>query len=170
MDEQPRGFPLSDAVSKLCQACALCCDGTLFTYVTVSAAEAEALRARDVALSARKDGSFRLIQRCRGLEGRGCSIYAERPAPCRAYACLLAKALEEGELPLPEAMQIVEGAHQKLEKVSEALGGEPGQSPVPAVRASIHGDAPALTDEASQLWLDAREYLRRHFTCRHGLS
>ena len=161
---------MSDAVSSLCRSCALCCDGTLFAYVSVSAEEAEALRARDVALAARKDGSFRLMQGCRGLVERSCALYAERPASCRAYSCLLAKALEEGEVGLDEARGIVDGAHQRLGKLGAALGSEAGHSPVPAIRASLRGEGPAPSEDAERLWLDAREYLRRHFTGRHGLS
>lgn len=159
-----------DDVSSLCRTCALCCDGTLFAYVTVSAAEAEALRARDVALAERKDGTFRLPQPCRALERRSCTVYAERPAPCRSYACLLAKALEERELGLDEALAIVEGAHQRLARLRAALAMVGDTSPVPAVRASLRGEGPAPSDQATRLWQDAREYLRRHFTGRHGMS
>ena len=161
---------VSDEVSTLCRACALCCDGTLFAYVTVPAEDAKALRARDAALEARKDGTFRLGQPCRALEARSCTLYAVRPGPCRSYACMLAKALEEGELSLDAALATVDGAHQKLAALGEALGAPAAGSPVPAVRASRRGEGAALSEAAEQRWQDAREFLRRHFVGRHGLS
>ena len=155
-------------VGELCRACALCCDGTLFAYVTVSAADAEKLRDRDLALSARKDGSFRLPQACRALAGRDCAIYEARPSSCRSYACLLATQLEEGELKFSEAREVVEGAHARLNALRASMGAE--GSPVPLVRESLRGDRAALSEEAARAWTDAREYLRRHFTGRHGMS
>jgi len=162
---------MSEAVSILCRSCGLCCDGTLFAHVSLTADEAAALRERDLALESRRDGSFRLPQRCRALEGKVCAVYPNRPKPCAAYVCLLAQALSEGEIRLDEARATVEGAHDKLAALREELpGSDPLDSPVSALRRSLHGEGSPLTEAAEQAWDDAREYLRRHFTGRSALK
>jgi hypothetical protein len=163
------GEPVSDAVSTLCQSCGLCCDGTLFAFVTLTAAEAESLHERDLAIESRANGVFRLHQRCGALRGKTCSVYERRPAACSAYVCLLAQALAQGEVGLAEARELVEGAHARLASVRAHLPGIDG-SPVPHVRRSMSGEAPVLDDDAASAWIDAREYLRRHFIGRQGMS
>ena len=138
--------------------------------MAVSEPEAQALANRDLALEARGERGFRLWQPCRALVGRECSIYADRPAGCRAYNCLLATALGEGELGLEEALAIVDEAHTRLRELREKLASSSEGSPVPAIRRSLAGDGPALSEEATTSWSAARDHLRRHFTGRHGMS
>jgi uncharacterized protein len=154
--------------STLCRSCALCCDGSLFSFVTVPASEARGLRGRGLALTDNADGTCRLSQRCGGLEGRTCSIYSERPAPCRSYSCLLATSLREGELSLAETLAIVEGAHVRLSTLATALGADSSPSPVSQLRALLAagGTPDELTAKA---WSDVSGYLRRHFTGRSNL-
>lgn len=95
------------SLSTLCQRCALCCDGSLFTHVPLRQAEVAAARRRGLDLLERPDGSTRLRQRCAALEGDRCAIYPERPDCCREYRCLLAAGLGEGEVSLEEALAVV---------------------------------------------------------------
>jgi Fe-S-cluster containining protein len=62
----------------------------------------------------REDGKPLLPQRCAALDGRRCTAYAERPEGCRRYHCQLFSALAEGEVSLPEALAVVDGAHALL--------------------------------------------------------
>ncbi len=93
-------MPLTEAdLSRICEACGLCCNGTLFGYVELRAAEvatAERHRLPLVEPAEPDDPSFRLP--CpRHVEGAGCSIYAERPSACRSFVCpLLASARADG--------------------------------------------------------------------------
>lgn len=110
------------AASELCQRCGLCCDGTLFTRTPLRSDEVDALRALSPLPgdAARAPG---LAQPCAALEGSRCTIYAERPASCRRYECLLHGALVEGELGLDEALDVVEEARARAAARDEALPG-----------------------------------------------
>ncbi len=101
-------------LSTLCQHCGLCCDGTLFTHVPLKPAEVAPLRALGLPVGERPDGTPLLPQRCAALEGRRCTAYDARPEGCRRYHCQLFAALSEGELSLPEALAVVDGAHARL--------------------------------------------------------
>ncbi len=125
------------SLSTLCLHCGLCCDGTLFTHVPLQRTEAAPLRALGLPVKEREDGTQVLPQRCAALDGRHCTAYAARPEGCRRYHCQLFAALAEGEVSLPEALAVVDGAHALL----AAQGG---------------GRAPEVED-----------YLDRHFRGRH---
>jgi len=49
-----------------------------------------------------------LIQPCRGLKKRCCSIYAHRPESCRTFVCLALEQVRQNELSLEEALRIVQ--------------------------------------------------------------
>ncbi|MET0402617.1 MAG: YkgJ family cysteine cluster protein [Cystobacter sp.] len=102
------------SLSTLCQHCGLCCDGTLFTHVPLQGSEASALRALGLPVREREEGGAVLPQRCAALDGRRCTAYAARPEGCRRYHCQLFSALAEGEVSLPEALAVVDGAHARL--------------------------------------------------------
>ncbi len=104
-------------VELLCERCGLCCDGTLYRRTPLAPGEVEALRSLgadpgglDAAGAPRGPG---LPQPCAALEGTLCVIYAARPARCRRYACLLRRALGEGELDLAEALGVVADARAR---------------------------------------------------------
>jgi hypothetical protein len=65
-------------VSTLCRRCGLCCDGSLFDSVPLTAEEAARGRARGLVIVARSDGSPALQQRCAALGERGCGVYVDR--------------------------------------------------------------------------------------------
>ncbi|HLK99940.1 MAG TPA: YkgJ family cysteine cluster protein [Myxococcaceae bacterium] len=106
------------SLSTLCQHCGLCCDGTLFTSVPLRPTEVEPLRRLSLPIIARADGSPGMAQRCAALEGRGCTVYSERPEACRRYHCHLFTALSEGEVSLEESLGVVDEAHARLRAVS----------------------------------------------------
>jgi Fe-S-cluster containining protein len=110
-------------LSTLCQRCGLCCDGNLFKSVPLQPTEVEPLRRLSLPVIERSDGSPGLAQRCAALEGRCCTVYAQRPEACRRYRCNLFTALAEGEVSLDEALTVVDGAHSQLRAV------ETGQAP-----------------------------------------
>ena len=90
----------------------MCCDGSLFTFVRLDAAEARGARSRGLTIVRREDGSDALPQRCSALSGRDCSVYDARPAPCAHYECLLLSALRDGELSMSDAEAVVIEAHE----------------------------------------------------------
>ncbi|MBS2027516.1 MAG: YkgJ family cysteine cluster protein [Deltaproteobacteria bacterium] len=159
------------SLSTLCQACGLCCDGSLFTFVSVDAEQGKKLLARDVALELRKDGVYRLHQRCASLEGTRCQIYEDRPGPCRSYVCLLGTALQEGELSLRDSLELVAQAHARIAELDATLPvrADARTGTVQRVRQSRAGEGPALPDDAVAAWERVRDLLQRVFTGRHGM-
>ena len=96
------------SLEALCQACGLCCDGSLFDRVPLTAVEQVPEAKLGVVTNER--GARHVPQRCRALEGTCCQVYAARPLACRRYECLLFGALREGEVSLPDALVVVKRA------------------------------------------------------------
>jgi hypothetical protein len=113
---------MSEDVSRLCQACGFCCDGTLFHGLILTEA--------DVAGAARlrlpifhEEGLPTLRMPCSAHVG-ACTIYEDRPATCRTYQCELVNRLEEGDLDLPGALVRVERLRALVDAMRPHLGGE----------------------------------------------
>ncbi|MBJ6760738.1 YkgJ family cysteine cluster protein [Myxococcaceae bacterium JPH2] len=159
-------------LSTLCLRCGLCCDGTLFTTVAVRPSEVEPLRQRGVPLVERADGSPALAQHCAALEGRHCTVYAERPESCRRYRCHLLTALAEGEVSLDEALGVVDQAHALVDAVAHALpppqAGEPRAVMQRARQAGRAAGTAALSAEAQEARDRADAFLVRRFQGRFG--
>ncbi len=102
--------PAEDALSTLCRACGLCCDGSLFTHVPLEPDEVAQLEALGIPIQHRRSGKKALAQRCAALEGKDCRIYQSRPGTCSDYRCLLADALIDGEVTLEQAQAKVKKA------------------------------------------------------------
>lgn len=104
--------PLDDG-SELCVACGICCDGILFSSVTVTdPSEAERARALRIPVHVVDERHF-FDQPCSALGDKGCSIYTERPLLCHAYRCLLLKQVDAGTMPLADAVRTVEEARRR---------------------------------------------------------
>lgn len=115
--------PRDASLSRLCQQCGLCCDGTLFDRAPLEPAEVEPLRAHRLPIALRaSDGAPGLRQPCAALSGTCCTIYADRPASCRRYECLLFRALADDEVDVVEAIAVVDDARARL------AAGDPGLS------------------------------------------
>jgi len=106
--------------SQLCLACGLCCDGNLFAFVALSSPEAQALRGEGLAVIDDR-GRLKLAQRCSALEGCRCRVYDQRPFGCRKFDCLLARSLVEKDLPLSDALAIVDEAKARLARLEGLL-------------------------------------------------
>lgn len=92
------------AADTVCQACALCCDGTLFTRVPLAAEDAAPPEVHAVTTAT---GGRYLPQPCAALEGTRCTVYAQRPMACRRFECLLLTALRDGEVTEAGALEVV---------------------------------------------------------------
>jgi len=115
--------PLSaqSVATKLCLTCGLCCDGTLFKDVQVRMEEdRKRLAARGIALSNAR-GTPRLPQPCPALKGCSCRVYADRPARCRDFECLLFRSVQTGHTDLNAATRIVRTARGKADHVRGLL-------------------------------------------------
>lgn len=85
----------------------MCCDGTLFSRVPITRAEAEDLPRVGLEVVRRPHDAFALPLPCSALVGRSCTVYTERPGTCRAFRCKLYLAVEAGTTSSAEARKIV---------------------------------------------------------------
>lgn len=100
----------------LCASCGLCCNGVLFDWVPVADEEVAQIGRLGFDL-AKEDGETRFSQPCPMFDGCRCTVYADRPARCRAYRCELLKKAEAGEVAFPDAMRLVVEAKALVDQV-----------------------------------------------------
>ena len=104
----------------LCLKCGLCCDGTMFQVVPVTAEEATRLDGK-VELTADRT---RLVQGCRALAGCKCGVYLERPEVCRTFKCLVLASLDDGKVTEVEAHEAIDEVLARRTLVASLLGVE----------------------------------------------
>jgi hypothetical protein len=111
----------TDAISKLCPNCGLCCNGVLFADVELREGD-DAGRLAELGLSLIKKGSkLAFAQPCACFDGKLCRIYDDRPKRCRAFECGLLKRVQDGELDAGAALQIISQTKRQAEKVRVLL-------------------------------------------------
>lgn len=94
--------------SRLCLACGLCCDGTVYPHAV--AREDEVPRAVGLGFTAirAEDGSPAYALPCHYLEGRACTRYREwRPSVCSDYFCRVQARAGSGEISETEALGLI---------------------------------------------------------------
>lgn len=161
-------------LAALCQRCALCCDGELFDSVPLAPAEVGVLRRLPILAGAATHAPDRgdpphpavddrprgaLPQPCSALRDRRCTIYPDRPDACRRYRCMLAFALDAGEVDLVEAGAVVDEARARLSALAADL---PGDGPVLS-RARAAARAGHLSSETHARLARAHAFLDRRF-------
>lgn len=160
-------------LSTLCLRCGMCCDGSLFTHVSLQPDETTALQRRGVPLSRREDGTQALAQHCGALDGRTCTVYSDRPASCRRYHCQLFAALAEKEVSLEEALGVVDQAHAlraslERELPDDATPDAPRSVMQRARRAAQAHPARPLSQRAQDAYASTEAFLDKHFRGRFG--
>ena len=96
---------------ELCQDCSLCCNGAMYTYITVSRFEAKKLPKLSIKM---RDNKIRMDLPCPYLESGSCSVYTERPKRCRTYTCRLLDKVISGETSFVQAKQITSITKQQV--------------------------------------------------------
>lgn len=153
---------------QLCRRCGLCCDGSLFSHVSLSDEEARGLGENLASVRIRETGSGKqLVQACGALVADACSVYACRPAACASYECNLLKAAAAGEVELEEAAQVVDDLKREITDLAMAvLGGDSVPASLQEIRSlAIAGDPRVSPDAAARLKKIERA-LEKHFLGR----
>src|SRR4029077_11989451 len=107
----------------LCTRCGLCCDGSLFADVELASRdEASALEVigLDIEDDDEVDGAL-LVQPCRALKGKRCSIYPHRPDCCRTFECRLLQEVRRGSVGIAEAQARIAEALERIGRVKELV-------------------------------------------------
>jgi hypothetical protein len=110
--------------ANICLECGLCCNGVIFADVKLRAGDnPEKLKTFGLSVGQTRAAANapRLKQPCAAFAQGRCRIYAERPACCRAFECLLFKNLQAGKVQLSEARRVIATALQRAEKVGRLL-------------------------------------------------
>jgi Fe-S-cluster containining protein len=103
---------LTDA---LCTRCGLCCDGSFLADVELAGEdEAEGLEAMGLAIEEDDAGGWLLVQPCRALEGRRCTVYPHRPECCRTFECRLLQEARRGLVSVEEACRRIDEAQARI--------------------------------------------------------
>ncbi len=93
--------------SRLCAACGMCCDGTMFQIVRMQPGEVPAELGK-LGLKIRcRDGEYFMEQPCSALRENCCTVYEQRPVRCRLFNCQQLGRVEIGETTEPEAMAMI---------------------------------------------------------------
>lgn len=108
----------------LCTQCGLCCDGSLFADVELAnAKEASALEVMGLEIEDDdEDDHGVLLQPCRALKGKCCSIYTHRPSCCRSFECRLLQETKHGTVSVAQAMTKIAETLQQIKRVNELIG------------------------------------------------
>jgi hypothetical protein len=97
----------------LCRSCGLCCDGTLFTRVSLKPPDLlPPLQAAGIRILDGDESQY-FPQPCAAFRECRCIVYDDRPAACRKYRCELLKNFESGSLSWDEAQERI-GRVQEL--------------------------------------------------------
>lgn len=101
----------------LCLECGLCCNGVIFADVKLRPQD-DVVRLQSLGLQV---SATRLRQPCAAYAQGLCSIYAERPACCREFECLLLKSVNSGEVSPEVARKTISLAQARAQKVRNLL-------------------------------------------------
>ncbi len=114
-----------NAAEKLCLACGLCCDGSLFGHVRLGPEDdARRLKAAGlpVTVSRGAERVVRFRQPCAALGADcRCAVYAERPGQCRRFECGIYKDAVAGRIEFPAALRLVKKARRQADTVHGLL-------------------------------------------------
>jgi uncharacterized protein len=111
----------SDAISRLCPACGLCCNGVLFGDVELQR-EDDTKRLASLGLELlRKGRKTAFTQPCSCFDGKLCGIYADRPRQCRAFECGLLQQVNAGKLTAVAALKTIAETRRSSDAVLQLV-------------------------------------------------
>ena len=105
----------------ICLSCGLCCDGTMFTRITLALSDrTNVLEAAGVVLTT-KENRTQMQLRCAALDGTCCTIYEDRPVRCGLFTCALHRRHAAGEIDTDEALATIAKTRELQRKVHDGL-------------------------------------------------
>ena len=134
------------SLSTLCLHCGLCCDGTLFRFLSITQPERERLVQLGIGVGQRRGKDVMWLP-CGKLDGKRCTVYEQRPGGCARFVCALARRYSAKELSLEEAMARVDEMHRRLERLWLAFP-QAGSEPIlNFANAAIESPQSAISEE-----------------------
>lgn len=109
------------AAPRLCTACGMCCDGTMFQIVRMQPGEVPAELGR-LGLKIRcRSGEYHMEQPCSALKENRCTVYERRPVRCRLFNCQQLGRLKHGETTEAEALELIVETRALVERVRDLI-------------------------------------------------
>lgn len=138
----------------------MCCNGTLFNYVTLVPDELEKLeKYKQLNLKIRSEQAT-FDEPCVLHTGTGCSAYEDRPGTCERYRCHVLIAVEKGTLGELEALKVIKQAKALVVDVKAKVQFEAG---MPLAISMWEAPPEGLSVEGKDAWEAAAGYLGHHF-------
>ena len=106
----------------LCKSCGLCCTGHLFSWVRLRATELDSSQALGLNVIRSDPRQRGFTQPCPLWQGQ-CTVYTSPhyPRVCRTYQCKLLKEVLHENIPLPEALTVVQQAMEMIQELEMFL-------------------------------------------------
>lgn len=111
----------ADTATRLCTACGLCCDGTMFQIVKMQPGDRTSELARLGMRIRSKCDEFHMEQPCPALKERCCTIYAQRPTRCRLFHCQQLRLIEAEETTEASALALIRQTQAQAQQVRELI-------------------------------------------------
>ena len=113
--------------SKLCLACAMCCDGSIYKVAIAKDDETDRAASHGFRLTIASDGRQAFELPCHYLEGTACARYQEwRPSTCGKFRCSTQIQALEGTISEDQALARIASALAVRAQILPML--EPGQT------------------------------------------
>ena len=140
-----------EAVSQLCPACGMCCNGVLFGDVELQRNnDAKNLAALGMTLQKKKNGKISFNQPCSCFDGKLCGIYENRPTRCRTFECRLLERTQSGKVTIASALKAIAEARcaaDEVQKLVRELGQSDEQMPLNRRYSEVMSQPIDLADE-----------------------
>ena len=107
-------------MSDLCTNCGLCCSRLFFTWVSVADDELANLPA-PIRLNAKSADKIGFSLPCPAVQDCKCTVYEQRPRPCRNFECDLLKDLTDGRTTLDSAQEVVAETKRLVDSLNQEL-------------------------------------------------
>ena len=105
----------------ICVGCGMCCDGTLFSHVTMKPNDDPALLG-SLGFVVEGNGSNRwFTQPCQAFGSGQCRVYDQRPHTCRVFRCALLVDHEDNALPAADALRVIRQASDLRDRVRDGM-------------------------------------------------
>lgn len=154
----------------LCVECSMCCNGSIFSRVPVTAEEMA--RLPDGQFFTKADGSPRMRLGCNFLGDDGsCAVYEKRPKTCATYSCRLLRRVNAGKIDDKSAREIVASFKTYLANVKEACARAAGEDRADALAGkdadAAYAQLRVWRDEGVKIDPIKREEARFHLNVLH---
>lgn len=112
---------LAAAASRLCLACGMCCDGTMFQIVRMQPDDQpEVLTVLGLRVRHRGEESW-MEQPCAALKRLCCTVYDQRPVRCRKFHCQQLMKLDTFEINEGDALAMIADTRRLAGEVKRLL-------------------------------------------------